>query len=359
MPDIHADRILILDFGAQYTQLIARRVRELGVYSRNLPWDADPRRDRALQAAGDHSVRRPGVGIRGQGSGSSAASFRLGRAGARVSATACRPWPLQLGGEVQSATHREFGAAQVRPTGPSRLFDGLEDNRDPAGRRVLDVWMSHGDRVVDVAARIPGDRCDRQRAACGHGGRGRRFYGAAIPSGGDPYLAGRRDLAPLRARDRRLRGAPGRQATSSRTRGAHPRSGRFGQGASGAVRWRRLVGAGGAAASGHRRAAHVRIRRSRPVAARRGGPGDGDLRRAHGRARHPRQRRTALSRRAARRGRSRGKAQGHRARVHRGVRRGSGEARGCEMAGAGHHLSGRHRVGRREDRQGARHQVAP
>jgi GMP synthase (glutamine-hydrolysing) len=56
----------------------------------------------------------------------------------------------QLGGQVEGSDHREFGAAQVRPTGASRLLDGLEDNRDAAGRRVLDVWMSHGDRVVTV-----------------------------------------------------------------------------------------------------------------------------------------------------------------------------------------------------------------
>ena len=56
----------------------------------------------------------------------------------------------QLGGQVELSTHREFGAAQIRPTAPSRLFDGLEDNRDATGRRVLDVWMSHGDRVVAV-----------------------------------------------------------------------------------------------------------------------------------------------------------------------------------------------------------------
>jgi GMP synthase (glutamine-hydrolysing) len=54
----------------------------------------------------------------------------------------------QLGGQVESSDHREFGAAQVRPTGASRLLDGLEDNRTAAGQRVLDVWMSHGDRVI-------------------------------------------------------------------------------------------------------------------------------------------------------------------------------------------------------------------
>jgi GMP synthase (glutamine-hydrolysing) len=56
----------------------------------------------------------------------------------------------QLGGQVESSTHREFGAAQVRPTAGSRLLDGLEDNRDAQGRRVLDVWMSHGDHVIAV-----------------------------------------------------------------------------------------------------------------------------------------------------------------------------------------------------------------
>src|SRR6202023_2768920 len=56
----------------------------------------------------------------------------------------------QLGGQVESSSHREFGAAQIRPTAVSPLLDGLEDNRDAAGRRVLDVWMSHGDRVITV-----------------------------------------------------------------------------------------------------------------------------------------------------------------------------------------------------------------
>ena len=55
----------------------------------------------------------------------------------------------QLGGRVEPADHREFGFAQVRPAA-SRLFDGLEDNRDGAGQRLLDVWMSHGDRVVEM-----------------------------------------------------------------------------------------------------------------------------------------------------------------------------------------------------------------
>jgi GMP synthase (glutamine-hydrolysing) len=83
----------------------------------------------------------------------------------------------ELGGEVESSTHREFGAAQVRPTDPSRLFDGLEDNRDSSGRRVLDVWMSHGDRVVTLPPgfKAIGETDNAPLAAMAD--EGRRLYG--------------------------------------------------------------------------------------------------------------------------------------------------------------------------------------
>ena len=89
----------------------------------------------------------------------------------------------QLGGQVESSTHREFGAAQVRPTADSRLLDGLEDNRDAAGRRVLDVWMSHGDRVVAVPPGFKVIACERQRAARRHG---RRDRGGSTPCSSIP-----------------------------------------------------------------------------------------------------------------------------------------------------------------------------
>jgi len=149
MPDIHADRVLILDFGAQYTQLIARRVRELGVYSEIYACDAsmaqiarfDPKA--IILSGGPESVYED------KSPAAPAGVFELGVPilgicyGMQIMAA-------QLGGRVEPASHREFGAAQVRPVGASRLFDGLEDNRDGAGRPVLDVWMSHGDRVVAV-----------------------------------------------------------------------------------------------------------------------------------------------------------------------------------------------------------------
>jgi GMP synthase (glutamine-hydrolysing) len=83
----------------------------------------------------------------------------------------------QLGGQVESSSHREFGAAQVRPTGDSPLLDGLEDNRDAQGARVLDVWMSHGDRVVAVPPgfKIVGSSDNAPLAAMAD--ETRRFYG--------------------------------------------------------------------------------------------------------------------------------------------------------------------------------------
>jgi len=149
MTDIHADRILILDFGAQYTQLIARRVRELGVYSEILPWDASPEEivsfapKAVILSGGPESVYQT------KGPAAPRRVFELNVPVLGI-CYGMQTMAAELGGEVESSAHREFGAAQVRPTEPSRLLDGLEDNRDSCGRRVLDVWMSHGDRVVTL-----------------------------------------------------------------------------------------------------------------------------------------------------------------------------------------------------------------
>ena len=145
-PDIHAHRILILDFGAQYTQLIARRVRELGVYCEIHPYDISDAEVRAFGARGvilsggpesvtdDHAPRSP------------AAVYELGVPVLGI-CYGMQTMAQQLGGRVAPGTEREFGYAEVTVTGASRLLDHLEDRRGPSGRAVLDVWMSHGDRV--------------------------------------------------------------------------------------------------------------------------------------------------------------------------------------------------------------------
>jgi GMP synthase (glutamine-hydrolysing) len=176
MPDIHADRILILDFGAQYTQLIARRIRELGVYSEIYACDANPvdierfKPKAIILSGGPESVYET------KGPEAPREVFAMGVPVLGI-CYGMQTMAAQLGGEVQSATHREFGAAQVRPTGASRLLDGLEDNRDPAGRRVLDVWMSHGDRVVALPPGFRAIAATDNAPLAAMADEARRFYG--------------------------------------------------------------------------------------------------------------------------------------------------------------------------------------
>jgi GMP synthase (glutamine-hydrolysing) len=149
MPDIHDDRILILDFGAQYTQLIARRVRELGVYSEIYACDVDPGEIKRFAPKAVILSGGPESVYDAKGPEAPKEVFDMGVPVLGI-CYGMQTMAAQLGGQVESSSHREFGAAQIRPTTASRLLDGLEDNRDAAGRRVLDVWMSHGDRVVAV-----------------------------------------------------------------------------------------------------------------------------------------------------------------------------------------------------------------
>ncbi|HEX3602691.1 MAG TPA: glutamine-hydrolyzing GMP synthase, partial [Steroidobacteraceae bacterium] len=149
MADIHADKVLILDFGAQYTQLIARRIRELGVYSEIYACDA-PIGDikefapKAIVLSGGPESVYDSKGLE-----ASPEVYSLGVPVLGI-CYGMQTMAAQLGGQVEGSSHREFGAAQVRPTNGAVLLDGLEDNRDAQGRRLLDVWMSHGDRVTKL-----------------------------------------------------------------------------------------------------------------------------------------------------------------------------------------------------------------
>jgi GMP synthase (glutamine-hydrolysing) len=145
-PDIHAHRILILDFGAQYTQLIARRVRECGVYCEIHPWDMSEGDLRAFGARGVILSGGPESVTDAEPPRAPAAVFAAGVPVLGI-CYGMQTMAQQLGGRVTGARHREFGYAQVTVTAPCRLFEGLRDHSDDAGRAVLDVWMSHGDRV--------------------------------------------------------------------------------------------------------------------------------------------------------------------------------------------------------------------
>ncbi len=147
--DIHAHRILILDFGSQYTQLIARRVREIGVYCELHPWDMSEDDIRAfaprgiILAGGPESVHEAGSPRAPQ------AVFDLGVPLFGI-CYGMQTMSEQLGGKVQGSDVREFGYARVDLVGKSKLFDGIEDHMDDDGVFGLDVWMSHGDKVTEI-----------------------------------------------------------------------------------------------------------------------------------------------------------------------------------------------------------------
>jgi len=174
--DIHAHRILILDFGAQYTQLIARRVREIGVFCEILPWDASPAEIKAFGARGIILSGGPESVTDAAPPKAPEIVYQLGVPVLGI----CYGMQLmaqQLGGRVTAARHREFGFAQITATGKSQLLDGLADHTDAAGRAVLDVWMSHGDHVDALPPGFTAAASTSSVPLAAMADEKRRFYG--------------------------------------------------------------------------------------------------------------------------------------------------------------------------------------
>jgi len=148
--DIHQHRILILDFGSQYTQLIARRVREIGVYCEIWPWDVP---EEEISGFGASGIVLSGGPESVTESGSPRAPQAVFEAGVPVLGICygLHTMAVQMGGAVEASEEKEFGYAQVKVVHASRLFEGIEDHLDEQGGVLLDVWMSHGDKV----ARLP------------------------------------------------------------------------------------------------------------------------------------------------------------------------------------------------------------
>ena len=147
--DIHAERILILDFGSQYTQLIARRVREAGVYCEIRPHDLDHTALTSFGAKGIILSGGPGSVTVETGYVAPTAVFQLGIPVLGI-CYGMQAMASQLGGAVESSSLREFGYARVRARGHSRLLRDVEDEKNEAGHGLLDVWMSHGDQVTQL-----------------------------------------------------------------------------------------------------------------------------------------------------------------------------------------------------------------
>jgi len=144
--NIHSDRILILDFGSQYTQLIARRVREAKVYCEIYSWDAGSDAIRDFKPKGIILSGGPDTVTAETTGRAPDAVFQLGVPVLGI-CYGMQTMAAQLGGEVENASHHEYGYAQVRARGHSRLLRDIEDHTTPEGYGMLDVWMSHGDRV--------------------------------------------------------------------------------------------------------------------------------------------------------------------------------------------------------------------
>jgi GMP synthase (glutamine-hydrolysing) len=143
------EKILILDFGAQYTQLIARRVREAHVYCEIHPFDVDDAFVRAFRPRGIILSGGPASVWEG---GTPRAPQSVFEAGVPVLGICygMQTMAAQLGGKVEIGQVREFGYAEVRARGHTALLKGIQDRVNQEGHGLLDVWMSHGDKVTEL-----------------------------------------------------------------------------------------------------------------------------------------------------------------------------------------------------------------
>ena len=137
------DKILILDFGSQYTQLIARRVREAKVFSELHPWDMDADEIRAFAPSGIILSGGPNSVYDDETPKAPQVVFELGVPVLGI-CYGMQTMAEQLGGSVETGHVREFGYAEILSSGDSPLLRGIEDKENG----VLDVWMSHGDKVT-------------------------------------------------------------------------------------------------------------------------------------------------------------------------------------------------------------------
>ena len=142
-------KILILDFGSQVTQLIARRVREQQVYCELHPFDVSEDFIRSFAPQGIILSGGPNSVYEALDWKAPQVVFELGVPVLGI-CYGMQTMAQQLGGKVESSGKREFGFAEVRARGHSRLFNGIQDRTNAEGHGLLEVWMSHGDKVTEL-----------------------------------------------------------------------------------------------------------------------------------------------------------------------------------------------------------------
>ena len=169
------NKILILDFGSQVTQLIARRVREAGVYSEVHPCDVS---DDFVRSFGARGVILSGSHMSAYEEATDKAPAAVFELGVPVLGICygMQTMAQQLGGKVEGGHTREFGYAEVRAHGHTKLLSDIADFTTPEGHGMLKVWMSHGDKVTELP---PGFKLMASTPSCpiaGMADEARRFY---------------------------------------------------------------------------------------------------------------------------------------------------------------------------------------
>ena len=149
MPNIHNNKILILDFGSQYSQLIARRIREIGVYCELLPYDVSSHFIEKFQPNGIILSGGPDTVSQTNSARAPDIVFKL-KVPLLGICYGMQTMAVQLGGNANSAEKAEFGFAKVRARHHSELLHNISDEINSAGHEFLDVWMSHGIEVIKL-----------------------------------------------------------------------------------------------------------------------------------------------------------------------------------------------------------------
>lgn len=174
--DIHAQRILILDTGSQYTQLIGRRIREAGVYCEIHPITMSDEAIIQFSPSGIILSGGPESVLEKSTPRAPEAVFTLGRPVLGI-CYGLQTMAVQLGGQVEAGKKREFGYAEVAIQSTSTLLDGIEDHLTHDGLSTLDVWMSHGDQVSVLPASFKTIASTQNCPIAAIADESRQFYG--------------------------------------------------------------------------------------------------------------------------------------------------------------------------------------